>query len=48
MRFHPARALREFVSTFKEWHYWVGGIAKGFVAGWIAGSLFTLALVSLL
>lgn len=27
---------KEFASTFREWHYLVGGLSVGFVAGWLA------------
>lgn len=33
MKFTPKRAVKEFASTFKEWHYFVGGGAVGFAAG---------------
>ena len=36
-------ALDEFLNTFPEIHYFVGGI----VVGWILGSLFTLLLIIL-
>jgi len=29
----PRNALEEFASTYKEWHYLVGGFAVGFLAG---------------
>jgi len=32
----PQRLLNEFASTFKEWHYLVGGGATGFVLGFAA------------
>jgi len=37
------KALQEFLNTFPEIHYFVGGI----VVGWILGSLFTLLLIIL-
>lgn len=27
--------LEEFLSTFKEWHYFVVGLSLGFVAGYV-------------
>lgn len=32
----PPDLLGEFVSTFKEWHYFVGGGCIGFLLGWLA------------
>ncbi|WP_324757064.1 hypothetical protein [Haloarcula montana] len=29
----PDDVVDEFASTFKEWHYLIGGAAVGFVAG---------------
>jgi len=29
----PDGAFGEFASTFKEWHYFAGGAAIGFIAG---------------
>lgn len=48
MKWTLPRALRQFVNTFKEWHYLVAGFSIGAIAGWVAGSLFTLLLVALL
>lgn len=28
--------LSELLSTYVEWHYFVVGLAIGFVAGWVA------------
>jgi len=33
MKLTPRRMLRQFVSTFTEWHYFVGGAALGFFLG---------------
>lgn len=35
MKLTVSKALDEFVSTFKEWHYFVGGGAVGFVVGFV-------------
>lgn len=32
------RLWRQFASTFKEWHYFVGGASLGFVLGWLSAS----------
>ena len=40
MKFTPKRALGEFASTFKEWHYFVGGASLGFVAGFLTALYF--------
>jgi len=48
MKFSPTAALKQFTSTFKEWHYLVGGLSGGFVVGWILGSLFTVLLIFLI
>lgn len=37
--------LKEFVSTFEEWHYFIGGIAIGYILGNIFGSLGTVLIV---
>ena len=31
----PDGLLSTFASTFKEWHYLVGGACVGFVLGWV-------------
>lgn len=36
------RLISEFASTFKEWHYFVGGGAIGFVTGFIAALYFVV------
>lgn len=36
----PDRLFDEFASTFKEWHYMVGGLCVGFVLGWVVNALF--------
>lgn len=41
MNFTPRRALGQFASTFKEFHYLVAGFAVGLIFGWMAGSIFT-------
>lgn len=41
-------ALDEFVSTFKEWHYLVGGFAAGWSAGLLTGLLVGLLYAYLL
>jgi len=32
-KFTLRRGLREFASTFREWHYLIGGLALGFIIG---------------
>lgn len=36
------RLLAQFVSTFKEWHYFAGGGAIGFVVGFVAALYFVI------
>lgn len=31
----PPDVLGEFASTFKEWHYFIGGVSLGFLLGWV-------------
>lgn len=33
MKFTLDKGLDEFSSTFKEWHYLIGGASAGFIAG---------------
>lgn len=33
----PNGAVHEFANTFKEWHYFIGGFALGFVLGLTVG-----------
>ena len=47
MEINSAKALSEFVSTFKEWHYFVGGFSLGFVVGWVIASLFSILIFAL-
>lgn len=39
----PDDARGQFASTFKEWHYLIGGAAAGFIVGLWAGLLWFLA-----
>ncbi len=32
----------QFASTFREWHYLVGGACAGFVLGWVMHAAFAL------
>jgi hypothetical protein len=39
----PDGMLSTFASTFKEWHYLVGGACAGFVLGWVLHAAFAVA-----
>lgn len=43
MNFILSRALRQFVSTFKEWNYFIGGLAWGVVLALPVGFLLGVA-----
>ena len=38
----PEGLLSTFASTFKEWHYLIGGACAGFVLGWVMHAAFAL------
>jgi len=39
----PSEMLEQFVSTFKEWHYFIGGGSLGFVVGLVAALIWFVA-----
>lgn len=47
MQFGPTKAAKQFVSTFKEWHYFIGGFALGMVVATPVGLALALAAVYL-
>jgi len=41
VKFTPSAGVKQFASTFKEFHYLAAGFAAGLIFGWVAGSIFT-------
>lgn len=39
----PKDVMGEFANTYEEWHYLVGGVCMGYVAGWVSHSVYALA-----
>lgn len=33
-------SVAEFASTYKEWHYLIGGVSIGYLFGWVSSSLY--------
>lgn len=42
MNFGIVEGLKEFTSTFKEWHYLIGGVSIGIIVGILFSEILNL------